>query len=74
MPVITLKWPTYCRQCGAPLKSGERAAFYGGNKVYGLTCHKEFRPELRDFPRIEDTFGYPAGILNRPRITSTGGS
>lgn len=40
MKEITLRYPAKCRDCGAQLKKGTRARWYGKGKVYGNTCHE----------------------------------
>lgn len=37
--IITLKYDARCRQCGAGLRAGEKARWYGRGRVYGLRCH-----------------------------------
>jgi hypothetical protein len=38
--IITLKYDGTCRACGAHLKAGEQATWYGKGIVYGKNCHK----------------------------------
>ena len=40
---IKLKWPARCTDCGATLVPGERARFYGRDRIYGTRCHKQTR-------------------------------
>ena len=38
---IVLKHPADCLDCGANLKEGTWARYYGRGKVYGLSCHPQ---------------------------------
>ena len=40
MPEITLKRPATCADCGAKLKKGDSARYYGRSRIYGLNCHE----------------------------------
>ena len=41
---ITLRYPATCADCGAELKAGDRAKWYGRGRIYGLTCHTGSAP------------------------------
>jgi hypothetical protein len=36
---ITLQYAATCRDCGAALKVGTKAKWYGRGRVYGIACH-----------------------------------
>jgi LSD1 subclass zinc finger protein len=38
---ISLKWDATCKDCGAELKAGTPARYYGKGRVYGTTCHEQ---------------------------------
>ncbi len=40
MPKIILKFPAICKECGAQLRVGDPARYYGRNGVYGVNCHE----------------------------------
>jgi hypothetical protein len=38
--VIELQKAATCSDCGASLAIGDRARFYGRNRIYGVDCHE----------------------------------
>ena len=42
--LITLKYPATCEDCGAQLKKGQEARYYGFGRVYGASCHEQNKP------------------------------
>jgi hypothetical protein len=42
--IITLRYDSTCRDCGAPLAAGTKARWYKGGKTYGLDCHTMSAP------------------------------
>lgn len=39
--IITLRYPSECKECGTPLPAGTRARWYRHHGVYGLNCHQK---------------------------------
>ncbi len=65
MRTITLKYESVCRDCGAKLKAGARARYYGPGRVYGLDCHTRAKaPTVRQI----DTNTIPPQPISRKHV------
>lgn len=55
--IITLRYPSECKECGTPLPAGTKARWYRRHGVYGLDCHQKqavasqpSQPSQEDYP------------------------
>lgn len=54
--IIRLEYPATCKDCGAELKPGAEARYYGKGRVYGTKCHpdrREPKTERQPVPTID---------------------
>lgn len=50
-PIIKLKRPAVCRDCGAHLPVGHAARWYGRYAIYGVGCHEREGEAVHESPQ-----------------------
>lgn len=59
---ITLRYATYCKECGTHLPVGSKAKYYGSGRVYGTECHS--KPTAKKSDKYISNFYYSPSTGN----------